>query len=161
MEESFDSDQSEDNRIFNQKATQPLDKPQLAYHRMTRIGTKKRLKEQFTSNHVPLRFQRFSMKDPSQHGQAYRRQVTRQTVYEHRRNTQLSRTKELEMTIEERTMVYFLVNLILYRQFNVANACIKRHFIPMKQCSNLFKGNIRRLQALSLFRMFQEESQKQ
>ena len=55
-------------------------------------------------------------------------------------------------------MIYYLSNLILLKQFNVANSLIKRNFIHMKKCGNLFKANMRRLQGLSLFRMYEIES---
>ena len=62
-----------------------------------------------------------------------------------------------ELTVEEMTMVYYLVNLILYKQFNVANSLIKKHYLPMKKTNDIFKANVRRLQALSLFQMFTGE----
>ena len=58
-----------------------------------------------------------------------------------------------ELTVDEKTMVYHLVNLILSRQFNVANSLIKKHYLVMDKCSNIFKANVRRFQALSLYRM--------
>ena len=61
------------------------------------------------------------------------------------------------MNIDEKTMIYYLANLILLKQFNVANSLIKRRFLPMKKCSGIFKANIRRLQALSICRMFHNE----
>lgn len=56
-----------------------------------------------------------------------------------------------ELTVDETTMVYYLANLILFKQFNVANTLIKKHYLHMKKCSSLFKANVRRLQALSLY----------
>lgn len=47
-------------------------------------------------------------------------------------------------------MIYYLTNLILFKQFNVATLAIKKQFLKMKQCSDLFKANVRRLQAFVL-----------
>ena len=54
------------------------------------------------------------------------------------------------MLREEKTMVYYLVNLILFKHYNMANSLIKKHFLKMRNCSEIFKANVRRLQALSL-----------
>ena len=83
---------------------------------------------------------------------AFSRQTSRMSVYEARRNTMWQRDKG-ELTVDEKTMVYHLVNLILSRQFNVANSLIKKHYLVMDKCSNIFKANVRRFQALSLYRM--------
>ena len=57
-------------------------------------------------------------------------------------------------------MLFYLVNLILLNQFNVANSLIKKHYLTMKKCNQVFKANVRRFQALSLRRMYESENQK-
>ena len=63
----------------------------------------------------------------------------------------LALKKDGELTNDEKTLIYYLVNLILFKQFNMANSLIKKHYIRMKKCSDIFKANMRRLQALSLY----------
>ena len=50
---------------------------------------------------------------------------------------------------EEKVMLYFLMNFILKSQFKIADKIILNLYLAMKKCSNLFKGNIRYMQALS------------
>lgn len=50
-----------------------------------------------------------------------------------------------DLTMDEKVLIYYLINLILYKQFNVANSLVKKHYLEMKKCSNIFKGNFRRL----------------
>ena len=78
------------------------------------------------------------------------------SVYE-KRLTMIKDKSNDELTVEEMTMVYYLVNLIFYKQFNVANSLIKKHYLPMKKTNDIFKANVRRLQALSLYHMFVSE----
>eukprot|EP00353_Schmidingerella_taraikaensis_P008982 CAMPEP_0185592206 /NCGR_PEP_ID=MMETSP0434-20130131/67151_1 /TAXON_ID=626734 ORGANISM="Favella taraikaensis, Strain Fe Narragansett Bay" /NCGR_SAMPLE_ID=MMETSP0434 /ASSEMBLY_ACC=CAM_ASM_000379 /LENGTH=167 /DNA_ID=CAMNT_0028217823 /DNA_START=383 /DNA_END=883 /DNA_ORIENTATION=- len=129
-----------------------------------RIGTRRKLMEQLAKpqqSMIQMNFQRGSIKDRRrENSNAFTRQVSRMSVVELRRNTMLITSKGHELTVEERTMIYHLVNLVLLKQFNVANSLIKRHLIHMKKCGSLFRANMRRLQALSLFRMYEVESQK-
>ena len=68
-----------------------------------------------------------------------------------RQNTEVIVTKG-EMNSNEKTMIYYLVNLILFKQYNVANSLIKKHYKKMKKdVTQIFKANIRRFQALSLY----------
>ena len=46
------------------------------------------------------------------------------------------------MLREEKTMVYYLVNLILFKHYNMANSLIKKHFLKMRNCSEIFKANV-------------------
>ena len=63
-----------------------------------------------------------------------------------------------EMNSNEKTMIYYLVNLILFKQYNVANSLIKKHYRKMKKdVAQIFKANIRRFQALSLYQMYRSE----
>ena len=78
------------------------------------------------------------------------------SVYEKRMTVIRDKNYDL-LTVEETTMIYYLVNLILYKQYNVANLLIKKHFLPMKKLNDIFKANVRRLQALSLYHMFSSE----
>ena len=55
-----------------------------------------------------------------------------------------------ELSQDEKTMAYYLVNLILFKQYSLARHLIKTHFLKMKKTSDLFKANVRRLQALAL-----------
>ena len=80
------------------------------------------------------------------------RLASRMSVYEQRKTVLKDKSQE-ELTVDEMTMLYYLVNLILYKQFNVANVLVKKHYHPMKKCSEIFKGNVRRYHALSLYRM--------
>ena len=79
----------------------------------------------------------------------FSRAKTRQSVYEMRRQTDIKGTSK-EICREEKTMIYFLVNLILFKHYDMAASLIKKHFLKMSKCSDIFKANIRRLQALSL-----------
>ena len=47
-------------------------------------------------------------------------------------------------------MIYYLVNLILFKHYNMADSLIKTLFLRMKKCSEIFKANVRRLYALSM-----------
>ena len=77
------------------------------------------------------------------------------SVYE-KRMTMLKDKIQLELTVDEMTMLYYLINLILYKQFNVANILVQKHYLAMTKCSEIFKANVRRYQALSLYRMLVE-----
>ena len=37
------------------------------------------------------------------------------------------------MNDNEKTMIYYLVNLILFKQYNVVNSMIKKHYRKMKK----------------------------
>lgn len=157
LEESFDSDQSEDqDKDFEAKIKQYSTIPS----RMERIETRIKLRQQITTqNQLQLHIQRGSIKQgPSQFqmGGGYSRQTSRMSVYE-KRQTMIREKNHDELTVDEMTMIYYLVNLIFYKQHNVANSLIKKHYLEMKKCQDIFIANVRRLQALSLYSMFSQE----
>ena len=54
---------------------------------------------------------------------------------------------------EEKALLYYIVNLILLDQHNLVDQLIKKYFIRMKKCSEVFKGNVRRFQAIAQYRL--------
>lgn len=48
-------------------------------------------------------------------------------------------------------MTYYLANLVLSKQFNLAITLVKFHYSTMESSSHLFKANFYRLYALALF----------
>jgi uncharacterized protein YqgQ len=50
-----------------------------------------------------------------------------------------------QMLDDELTIVYYIANLILQEQYSLANSIIEKQLIRLKQCTNTFNGNIRRL----------------
>ena len=99
-----------------------------------------------------INFPRGSIKDPKGKNKSkqFYRQNFRNSMYENNRMSGLKKDGG-ELTNDEKTLIYYLVNLILFKQFNMANSLIKKHYIPMKKCSVIFKANMRRLRALSLY----------
>lgn len=61
-----------------------------------------------------------------------------------------------QLNEDELTMIYYLANLILLTQNNVANLLIKKYYKKMKECSPIFKANVHRFQSLLLSRMYDE-----
>lgn len=57
------------------------------------------------------------------------------------------------LSAEEGALIYYLVNLILLEQHSLAQSLIEKHYVKMKKCSEVFRGNVKRLQALSTFRL--------
>ena len=71
------------------------------------------------------------------------------SVYEQDKRCSIAmRFKDSQMlSKDEKTMVYYLVNLILFKQYNMANSLCEKHYLKMKndQCSHIYKANVRRL----------------
>ena len=81
-----------------------------------------------------------------------RRQQSRLSMFERKRlNSLVVSDGDGNFGFEEKTLVYYLVNLVLFKQFNVADSVITKYFLPMTKCSDLFKANVRRMHALSEF----------
>ena len=57
------------------------------------------------------------------------------------------------LSAEEGALIYYLANLILLEQHNLAQSLIEKHYVKMKKCSEVFRGNVKRFQALSTFRL--------
>ena len=75
-----------------------------------------------------------------------------QQVIETRRKISIQRYKDY-LVEEERALLYYIVNLILLDQYNFVDSLIKKYFLRMKTCSEVFKGNIRRFQAIAQSRL--------
>ena len=54
-----------------------------------------------------------------------------------------------QMNSEEMTMSYFVATLVIYEQFSPVLKLTDKYFRRMKETSLLFKGNIRRFEALA------------
>ena len=64
--------------------------------------------------------------------------------------------KDSMMTTEEHVLIYYVINLILFGQFNKA----KRSLDDMKKfklCSQVFLGNVHRFLGFVLFSIFEEQ----
>ena len=56
---------------------------------------------------------------------------------------------------EEGAMIYYLANLIILDQHNLVLSLIEKHYLRMKKCSDVFRGNVKRFQALCTFQLLQ------
>ena len=56
---------------------------------------------------------------------------------------------------EEGTLIYYLANLIILDQHSFALSLIEKHYLRMKKCSDVFRGNVKRFQAQCTFHMLQ------
>jgi len=83
--------------------------------------TRKNLLKQLTQERPLMNFARHSIKDPRAKivPKAFSRQTFRNSVYE--RRTIAPKKDGGELTSDEKTLVYYLVNLILFKKFNMAN----------------------------------------
>ena len=118
---------------------------------MQRVHSRKQLIRQLSEprNVLSMNFNRSTMKMSKQVSKFSRRN-TRMSIYEKRRETEM-KVPSKELSKDEKTLVYYLVNLILFKQYNMANSLSEKHLLKMKnKCSDIFKANVRRLQALSI-----------
>jgi len=65
------------------------------------------------------------------------------------------------MSVEEKTVLYYIANLILISRHNIIKIICERNLILMNKASSLFKANVSRYLALCLIRNYTigEESQ--
>ena len=67
------------------------------------------------------------------------------------------RYKSKTMSIEEHVLCYYVVNLILFGEYNKAEVVILRNYKRMKLCSQVFHGNVNRYLGLSLLKLYEEQ----
>lgn len=82
------------------------------------MQSRRRIRESFCApkqNTLSLNFQRGSIKKNLRQSSVYTRQASRLSVYAIRRKTQVQMTQSYELSIEEKTLIYYLINLILFQ----------------------------------------------
>ena len=62
------------------------------------------------------------------------------------------------LSSEESALVYYLANLILQDQYSLVDSLVKKYYLKMKKSSEVFRGNVCRFRALSLFQMLQMQT---
>ena len=102
--------------------------------KMTRLASRRNLMQMLNQQdtlNLPMQFGRHTIKDTSVNVNINRlpmlsiKQQSRISMYDKRRNSNRTTETGLELNIEEKTMVFYIVNLILFKQYNVASQIIK------------------------------------
>ena len=58
------------------------------------------------------------------------------------------------MSKEEQVLIYYIGCLILLEQYNLANSIIKKYYLRILNCSDIFMGNVKRFHSCIQFRIF-------